>query len=105
MNPGQLKHKIVIEQSTPAQDSFGEPIDSWTTFATRRASAKTLRGGESFKSSQVTSEAQVMFTLRFLDNVTTKMRVNWNARYFNILFVDNGDETQKETRLECKEFT
>lgn len=105
MNPGKLRHKIIIEQATESQNSYGEVINTWATFTTRRASISNLRGGESLKSNQVSSEASILFVLRTLSGVTTKMRVSYDSRLFDIVYVDNGNETQKETRLECTEQT
>lgn len=105
MKAGKLRHKIIIQSLTETQDGFGEGIKSPSTFATRRASIKNLRGGEKFTAQQVNSDAQVLFTIRYLSGVTTKMRVSYSGRVFDILYVDNGAERDTETRLECREQT
>jgi SPP1 family predicted phage head-tail adaptor len=105
LNPGTLKHRITIQQSTEASNTYGEMVPTWATFATRRAGIKTMRGSESHKSQQVLSEAKILFSMRYLSGVTTKMRISFDSRLFDILFVDNSAETGKTTFLECEEQT
>jgi head-tail adaptor len=32
--PGLLKHRVSLQKNTPARNTYGEQIDSWTTIAT-----------------------------------------------------------------------
>lgn len=103
MNPGQLKHNIEIQHYVPSANAYGEPSKTWSQFASVRSARKSLRGGEGYKNNQIISDATEQFTFRYLAGVTTKMRVLWDQRYFDILFVDQ--EINKTTRLECREIT
>lgn len=105
MNVGQLRHKVIIQSLTETQNTYGEPIKTWATFATRRAAIKTVSGSEKMSSKQLNSEAKIIFTLRYLSGVTTKMRVSYDSRIFDIIAIDNGIERQKATLLECIEQT
>lgn len=103
MRAGKLRHPIVIQQASESNNSIGEPIATWTTYAERRASIANPGGGESFGNHQINAEANLNFTLRHLSGVTTKMRVSFDSRVFDILAIRNPMERNKTLILECKE--
>lgn len=105
MKAGKLRHKIIIEEPTETQDAYGQPVKTWTTFKTRRASYNNLSGNEKFVSQQVNSESKVAFTVRHITGVTTKMRIYFDSRYFNILYVNDINGIDKMLRIECEEQT
>jgi len=47
MKAGILRHSIKIQSSTPTTGSLGQPIDSWSDVATRRAQVTPIKGRES----------------------------------------------------------
>lgn len=82
---GKLRHPIVIETATESQDEIGGITKSWATHAERMAGFETLSGREYFEGGGRKSEATARFWLRDdLDDVTTKMRVSYDSRAFNI---------------------
>lgn len=103
---GKYRHEIVIEQITEVQDSFGgiEDDSTWATFATLRARVDSESGKEEFQSNEFQNKMQVAFYIRYYPNITTKMRINWNSRIFNIESVINRDERNIELQLVCREF-
>jgi len=100
---GKLRHKIVIQTSTEANNSLGEPIQTWTTFATVRAGVSPLAGRETFRLDQVSADSDVKFTIRHLDSVTTKMRISYDSRIFDIQSIANVNERDRMLILMCKE--
>ena len=49
MRGRHLRHKILIEQVTETRDSAGRVIETWSTYATRRAEVEPLNGREYFE--------------------------------------------------------
>ncbi len=103
MRAGKLRHQITIQQNTPARNGKGEEIDSWSTFATRYAAVIPLTGRELFNAQQRHAEAELRMELRYFSGVTTKMRVSWDSRLFDILHIANLDERDRELHLLVKE--
>jgi SPP1 family predicted phage head-tail adaptor len=80
-----MRHSIVIEAPGEGQDSFGQLTEVWTTYHTCRASIEPLRGREYFEAQKIGGEQQVRFRIRYRDGITSKMRINYNGRIFNIV--------------------
>lgn len=102
----RLKHKITIQQVTESQDSYGQPQETWATYAVRDAEILPATGTEYFTSQQVYSEKSVRFRLRY-DNtvrqITTKMRVSYDSRTFDIESIINVKEINRDIDLMCIE--
>lgn len=109
MRAGLLRHRITIQQSTPTQNSFGEPIDSWGTFGTAYAEFAPLSGRESFanQSNQTVAESFVVWKIRYRTGVLPTMRINWNdqgtTRLFDIEGINEVKGRRKELHLTCRE--
>lgn len=87
MNPGKLRHRIEIQQDTGSQDSTGQVIPDWDTFAERWALVEVLAGSEPVQGEQVQASRQYKVTLRYLDGVTSDMRILWGERTLEITSV------------------
>lgn len=96
---GKLRHEIVIQKTTQTQSTSGAFVDSWATFATVRASIEPLNGKEYFDSQQVNAEENIRFRIRYLPNLTTKMRISWDSRIFDIRSIINTNERNRELIL------
>src|SRR5690242_5513965 len=75
MQAGKLRCRVTIEAPTVTQNEFGEPVTTWTTLATVRASKEDLTGREAFLAMQVKSQQQTRFTMRYLADVLPTMRL------------------------------
>lgn len=88
---GALRHRLVIQQTTDTRDSFGQAIESWTTFATVWGSLEPLGGRERFLAAQTHAEATYRSRIRFLEGITPKMRISHGGKVFNITHIaDDG---------------
>jgi SPP1 family predicted phage head-tail adaptor len=101
LNPGDLRHRIVIEQYTETQDSTGQPTRGYTTFATSRASIEPLGGRELFDAQSVMPEANTRIRLWYLAGLTEKMRILFEGVYYNILNVRDIDMLHRVMELTC----
>ena len=103
MEAGRLRHRITIQQVAEAQDTYGEPIKTWSTFAQRWAAINQVTGKENFNASQFAPDATTRVELRYLAGVTPKMRVKFGTRTFEIKAVLNNMERDVELTLLCLE--
>lgn len=89
MRAGQLDRRITIEQNTPGQDTYGAPIESWSTLATVWAgvavqSGREFLADEARLAERVIAERKTVFTIRWRPDVTTLMQVRYGGDLYNI---------------------
>jgi SPP1 family predicted phage head-tail adaptor len=103
---GRMDRRIIIEQwgeDSPAFNSYGEPSGSWTTFITCWAQKRDRSGREFFVSGTV-SEATVIFRIRYVSGINTKMRISYDSEYYNILSIaEYGREDSMELMAKVQE--
>ena len=102
---GQYRHYITIQQRVDAVDGFGQPQPTWSTFAQVFAAVEPLNGREFFAANQFETEVTVRIKIRYLSGVTTKMRVNWSGKVYDIKSIINISERDKIMQLMCREGT
>lgn len=102
----RLKNIITIEQPTDNIDPSGAPVTEWSFFIKRYASIVPLNGTEFFASQQLTVNINVRFRIRYDRKaalITSKHRILWNRRIYDIHTVINQMESNKEIVLMCEE--
>lgn len=104
IRPEQLKHTVSIQQQSATQDSYGEPVDTWTDVLTGIYAFVDPTGGNEFYAAQkINAEATYNVWLRYASGIKPSMRVVYGNKYFNIMYVQNIEERNKWIRLVCKE--
>jgi SPP1 family predicted phage head-tail adaptor len=103
LKAGELRHQITIQQSTESQNDYGEATSSWSEFATVWASVQPISGREFFAAQAVQAQVSTRIKIRYLPDVTPKMRVLFGSRVFRIEAVLNIDERNRELHLMCVE--
>jgi len=103
MRAGTLRQKVLIQQNTPSRDSYGAEVEAWTDYAEVWASIEPARGREFWESQQVNAEVTGKIRIRYLEEVTPKMRVKHGSRIFEIIAVINPEERNRELQLMVKE--
>jgi len=103
MNPGELKHRVTIQERSVTRDTDGGESESWVDFATVWAAVEPLQGREFFAAQQTNSEVTGKVRLRYLAGVKPTMRVLFGARVFDILAAVCPAEDQRETVLMVRE--
>lgn len=99
MRVGKLRHLVTIQQPVEASNEYGEPETSWLIYAQVQASIEPLQGREFLASAGVRSEVTTRIRMRYVEGVTTKMRVLFGDRAFDISAVINVDERGRELQL------
>lgn len=92
LNPGELRHKIIIQTPTESSDSYGGFTATWATFATVWAALNPVRNREYPISLQNETRTLHKITIRYVAGLTDKMRVNFGGRIFNITSIINREE-------------
>jgi SPP1 family predicted phage head-tail adaptor len=103
MHAGELRHRIEIQENTPAKNSLGEDVDTWTTVNKRWAKVEPLTGRELQVQVQISADVTHRVTMRFYEGLTAKHRIRFNGRIFAINAVLNIEERDRETRVMCFE--
>jgi SPP1 family predicted phage head-tail adaptor len=105
MRVGQLRQSLVLQSATKAVDSVGESIKTWANLSTNPTvwgRAVYLSGRELEAAQKINSDIQMEFTIRHRADITTKNRVVWNSKNWNIGAV-LPDERKTMVRLLASE--
>jgi len=102
MNAGELNQRITIQQATTSRDGYGAETKTWATHATVWASKKHSTSRELYAAQKVNAEITDLFIIRYRAGVTTRMRVSYNGKYYDILGADDPDGRRREIHLLCK---
>ncbi len=89
---GKLRHSITIEALTRAADDMGGETRTWTTFVTTWSEISPAGSAERYFGQQVQQIISHKITMRYQAGITSKMRVLFGTRYFQIHGVKNLDE-------------
>lgn len=102
MNPGELRHRIKIQKHTSEMNENGFEVKSWQDFKSAWASVTNLHGREFFQAKQVSSSASTKFIIRYIDELDTKMRILYNDKHYNIIYIDNIKDRNRFIELLCE---
>lgn len=103
MNPGELRHRIIIQKQITTQDTFGEQYEEWDNITTVWANINPISGREFFAAESVNSEITHKVRLRYREDIKPDMRVSYKGRIFRVESVINEFEKDKLLQLMCKE--
>lgn len=102
---GAMRHEIQIQQQTSAQDSFGQPQQSWTTVLTTLAAIATLSQREVYQL-QFLAQVSHRITIRWPGSsigIAGGMRILFGSRVFQIQTPDNVQERNRVLHMMCLE--
>lgn len=102
---GNLRHRITFQKLKTEINPNGFEIRNWEDYKTVWSEVSNLRGREYFAAAQVQAENTVVFTLRYLSGIDTKMRILFQGRYYNITSIDNIKYQKKYMEIKTREVT
>lgn len=96
MRAGPMRHRITIQQRSGS---------IWVYFAFVWAAKEQLSLKEQFEQANqlMHNENMIRFRVRYRGDITDKMRVFWDDRYFDIQRVEELDNHRREMGLLCLE--
>lgn len=105
MRIGPLRHRVTIQRNTPAQNSFGEPVASWSALATIWANVLPSSGRENFIASGEQELATITHRvqMRYRNDLTPKMRIVWDGRNLDIESVQDPSGKREYLMVLCRE--
>ena len=92
MRAGSLRHKIIFQELTVTNDTWGHSSETWTDQTTTYASIWTLRGTERMEGLKLDNEITHKIRIRYRTDLHPKMRIKFGTRYFNIISLIDPDE-------------
>jgi len=102
MNPGKYRHEITFLQRGTGQNDYGEPTDTWESFATAPAAVDPLLGNEFFSSLSAETKVEVKFNCRYFADVTNDMRIQHGDEVYEILSAIDVKSLHKELLCYCR---
>jgi SPP1 family predicted phage head-tail adaptor len=102
MQAGRLKNRVVIQQQSTTQDSIGQPVNTWTTYATVWANIIHQKGAEAIKADQVMSTLRASIRVRYKAGITTAMRVSYASKIYQIISIIPDAESKDYMDLVCE---
>lgn len=76
MDAGKLRHRIHIDERVTSQDEHGEPIVTWTPWATNEpAQIADISGREFFAGQGIAAEVTTRITIRWRSGLVPTMRI------------------------------
>lgn len=82
---GKLRQVITYQTKTSTVDAYGGPVETWSDFATVRASVAPLIGKDMMASMAAQSTAEMRINHRYLAGVTSAMRIVWEGSEYEII--------------------
>lgn len=103
---GKLRHRIIIQYIDEAKtDSQGNPLENWNVLKEVWASIEPVRGREVYDIKMVQLEVTHRIIIRYISGLSTKYRILFGDRIFNIDSIINVNERNIYLELMCIERT
>lgn len=104
INSGEFKHRIIIQKLNKVRNKYGELIDTWVDFLEVRAAIYPLSGKDFFAAETINSEVTHKINIRYVEGITSAMRIQFGSRYFEITAPPiNFQEKNVLLQIMCKE--
>lgn len=85
MHPGRLDKQVTLQTFTIAQDTLGQPVETWSTLATVWANKKDVSATERVLAQRDVSTLASVWTIRHLSGLTAKNRLQHNGTNYDIM--------------------
>jgi SPP1 family predicted phage head-tail adaptor len=103
MRAGKLRHRVEVQRSTATQDTYGQQVITWGTFAILWADIRPSEATETFESGQFKTERRHVVRMRYYDQLTTRNRLKFGTRYFDVTGIRYVREIEREMVVDCVE--
>lgn len=103
MKIGPLRKQVTLRSKGTSADSFGQPIETFTTYDTVWAQIDPASGKEIMNAQQQEGEITHKVKIRYHSSVVITDRVYFGSRILEIVFIRNIQERNHWQELLCKE--
>lgn len=101
INPGLLRHKILIQQLSISQDSELNITENWIDIKTLWSNPMSKGGREFYRLQNMNSEITEVFQIRFC-KIDVRNRIYFKCKQFEIIDIINVNERNMEILITCK---
>ncbi len=98
-----LDRRIELQAVTTSKDEVGGLVETWTTFATVWAQVRQASGREAWYRQQMNASGAWTIGIRWRRDLTTKHRVRYDGRTFEIRAVTDENQRRRHLMLACDE--
>lgn len=105
MQSGRLRNRVTIQYQVATQDEYNEEIVAWTDLADVWADIRPTSARERMINSADQIQAAIDHTIiiRWRDDISTKQRIKFGTRVFDIEGFADRTGKRHELRLNCRE--
>lgn len=105
MKAGLLRHRVAVDEAVVVQDTFGEPLTTWTTRAVVWAKVEPLRGREATQlGAQLLADMDTRVTMRWTPTIAAinpRWRLRFGAIVYNVVSVADIEMKHERFELLC----
>lgn len=104
LNAGQFNRRVTFLQRSASQDAAGQPVDTWSTYATRWANVRSPSGSaaaQQMAADRETSAVAYSVRLRYCTDITIAMRAQIDGVTLDIAQVIPDRAGREHTDLVC----
>jgi SPP1 family predicted phage head-tail adaptor len=105
MNPAKLRHRVTLQEKLEEVSLGKRATATWISLPARWAAIEPLAGRELEYARQMVADATHEVMMRYTDEITTAMRLEYAGRHFQIQHIADSGERREEMRLICTERT
>ncbi|MGN6305729.1 MAG: phage head closure protein [Mesorhizobium sp.] len=105
VDPGALRHRLVLQVATTAPDGLGGFAENWNDVATVFAGIEPVSADSRFGAGQTLEAVTHRITLRHRTGVEADMRFAGGDRFFRIVTVHDPDESGRYLVCRTRETT
>lgn len=102
---GELRHRIEIQSSSEAADSFGQDVRTWSTYATVWASVEMSSGSEIQVGSSQQALSPYRVIIRYRGDVRPSHRIIYGSRILEVVSVMDVTGYGTHETISCIEST
>lgn len=100
---GDLRERVTLQSVSTTRDIVGGLVESWATTATLWAKVEPMSARESWYRQQMNASASWKVSIRYRSGVTSKQRIVWGTRTFEVRGVTDPDNRRRYLELACDE--
>lgn len=100
---GDLRHRVELQAASTTRDRVGGLVTTWATLATVWAKVEPMSARESWWRQQMNAAAAWKISLRYRADLTTKHRIVYDGRTFEVRGVTDPDQGKRYLELACDE--
>lgn len=103
MKAGKLRYRVTIKAPPTGRDAAGQPSGAWSTFASDvPANILFVNGLQTVQAGAQRSKAKASIRLRYREDLTAAMRVEWGSFVFQIQVVLPDLAKREHVDLACE---